>query len=109
MSMGPIGGIASSVAGTSLAQAKGSEVERAQHDSTAQQNRAQNDMRAEMAAGIGQADGEDHEAAERDADGRRLWEQQAGPPKAEDETPPPPPPMSKDATGQSGNNLDLSG
>ena len=31
-------------------------------------------QKAELAAGIGQADGDNHQTAERDADGRRLWE-----------------------------------
>ena len=56
-------------------------------------------------------DGEDHEAAERDADGRRIWEDtrrkqgedSPGTP-AEPETP-----RGKDTTGQSGTLLDLSG
>lgn len=109
MSVGPMGGIAGSAAGSPLAQTKGSETERAQQDASNQQRRVQNEQKAESAAGIGETDGEDHEASERDADGRRLWEE--------------PPPgsgqqteeeqggrnRSKDASGQSGNLLDLSG
>ena len=38
------------------------------------------------AAGIGETDGEDHETSERDADGRRLWEDtsQDGEPSPDD-------------------------
>ena len=75
MSVGPLGGIASSAAGSPLAQTKGSDVERAQQDTSNQQRQVQNDQKAEAASGIGEADGEDHETAERDADGRRLWEE----------------------------------
>ena len=78
MSVGPMGGLAASAAGSHLAQSKGSDVDRTQQDSAAQQRRVQTDQKAEMAAGIGEADGEDHATGERDADGRRLWEQTAG-------------------------------
>ncbi len=111
MSVGPLGGIAGSVAGSPLAQSKGSDVERAQQDAANQTRRNQANQKAENAAGIGEADGEDHETADRDADGRRLWE--APPDAASDdataqegrsEKAPP-----KDASGQRGNLLDLSG
>ena len=112
MSMGPLGGIASSAAGSPLSQAKGSDVERAEQDAAAQQRRVQADQKAENAAGIGEADGEDHETAERDADGRRLWEepqQQQAPDEATPELPARESRLSKDSTGQSGNLLDLTG
>lgn len=109
MSVGPLGGIIISAAGTPMAQAKGTETERTQQESVNQQRQAQGEFRAESAAGIGQTDGEDHEASERDADGRSPWKlpertqgSSAGPPGAR-------PPTSKDATGQSGTQLDLSG
>ena len=118
MSVGPLGGIAGSVAGSPFAQKHGSEVERAGQEKNAQQRRVAADKKADSAAGVGEADGEDHETAERDADGRRLWE---GSPESEDtdeqntdEQDPsaseePEQRKSKDATGQSGNLLDLSG
>lgn len=111
MSMGPVSGVIASVAGTPLAQTKGSEVERTQQEVNAQQRRTTGERKAESAAGISETDGQEHQAAERDADGRRLWEEQAG-------SPPPPPTddaaqdtshMSKDLTGQSGTQLDLCG
>ena len=111
MSVGPLGGIGASVAGSPLQQAQGSEVERAGQDATVQQRRVQTDQKAESAAGVGEADGDDHEAEERDADGRRLWEEAPKPKgeQAEADDTPLPPQRSKDATGESGNLLDLSG
>ena len=111
MSIGPLGGVAGSAAGSPLSQTSGSEVERAQQDATAQQTRNVSNQKAESAAGIGETDGEDHETAERDADGRRLWEEPAGKAEevAEEETPERPAPRSKDPSGASGNLLDLTG
>ena len=110
MSVGPLGGLAAGAAGAPLAQATGSEVERTQQDVRNQERRANNDLRAENAAGIGEADGQDHETAERDADGRRLWEEPGRPNKpAAAEEPPPVPRQSKDASGQRGTLLDLTG
>ena len=51
MSIGPLSGIAGSVAGTSLAQTRGSEIDRAQQENTANELRAQSDKKAETAAG----------------------------------------------------------
>lgn len=110
MSIGPLGGIAAGAAGSPLAQVKGSDVERAQQDSSAQERRAQNELKADNAAGIGETDGEDHETAERDADGRRLWEKTARPEKGDsDGGPSSGPRRSKDVTGESGTQLDLTG
>ncbi|MHB8899431.1 MAG: hypothetical protein ACYC6Y_11840 [Thermoguttaceae bacterium] len=110
MSVGSLGGLAASVAGAPLAQSKGSDVDRAGQDSAAQQRRVQASEKAESAAGIGQTDGEDHATGERDADGRRLWEQGPGPPRDDPgEGGDPGRQGSKDPTGQSGSLLDLSG
>lgn len=111
MSIGPlsgnVGNIVSSIAGMPLAQARGADVDRAQHENSVQELRDQSDIKAEMAAGIGETDGTDHQTADRDADGRRLWERRREGPKmsADEETQP----HVKDPTGQSGNALDLSG
>ena len=78
MSIGPLG-ITASAAGSPLAQTKGAEVERAQGEVGAQRRQVYHDSKAEAADGVGQPDGEDHEAAQRDADGRRPWEE---PPEA---------------------------
>ena len=110
MSVGPMGGLPASAAGAPLAQTKGSDVDRAQQDSAAQQRRTQTDQKAEMAAGIGETDGEDHATGERDADGRRLWEQMPGGTGQEgSEGNDSNEPRAKDPTGQSGSLLDLSG
>ena len=108
MSMGPLPGLAASVSGSPLAQMKGSDVERAQHETGNQQRRTQNDLKAENAAGIGQTDGNDHEAADRDADGRSPWRIGRSAPKA-DEPVVAEEPRAKNATGRSGTMLDLSG
>jgi hypothetical protein len=112
MSLGPLGSVASSAAGSPLAQTKGSDVERTQQDTAGQARRVQTDQKAENAAGLGEADGEDHETAERDADGRRLWEeppQGQAPDQAEPGEPAHDTPRGKDSTGQCGNLLDLTG
>jgi hypothetical protein len=112
MSVGPLGGVAGSLAGSPLAQTKGAEPERAQQEAVAQQRRAESDQKADAAAGIGETDGEDHEAADRDADGRRPWEpppEAKGTQQTEGQTDPAAQRQSKDAAGLSGNLLDLSG
>ena len=110
MSIGPLGGLGGAAAGSPLAQTKGSDVERAQDETGAQRRRVQSEQKAENASGIGEADGEDHEAAERDADGRRLWETPPGEAEAgEAEAGADDSPQSKDLSGERGNLLDLSG
>ena len=112
MSVGPLGGLAGSAAGAPLAQTHGSETDRAKHDAAAQQRKIRSDQKAEDAAGIGETDGDDHETEDRDADGRRLWEQSATPPEDETgggEAGPSATGRGRDPTGQSGNVLDLSG
>jgi hypothetical protein len=87
MSIGPLASLPASVAGQSLAQAQGSEVERAALETGAQQHRVAGEKKAEAAAGVGTTDAEG-EAQERDADGRRMWEDQldlSQPPKEEAE------------------------
>jgi hypothetical protein len=113
MSMGPVGGVVGSAAGTSLSQTAGAETERTQRDTAAQHRQIDGNERSERASGIGQTE-EDQESSERDADGRRLWE---GPakrgkdakeePTADDATATSK--QSKDPTGQSGTKLDLTG
>ena len=110
MSVGSLGGIISSAAGAPLSQTAGSETERAQKDSLAQSRQVDANQKAEMAAGIGQTE-QDQESSERDADGRRLWEGSAQAGKAKDsaEAAEAAARQSKDATGQSGTKLDLTG
>ncbi len=109
MSIGPLTGLAGSVAGSPLAQTKGSEVERAQHETANQQRRVANDLRADSAAGIGQTDGDGHETNDRDADGRRLWEISRPNPREDSTAEAAENPKCKDASGRSGTLLDLSG
>jgi hypothetical protein len=110
MSLLPLGGIINSAAGAPLSQTSGSETERTQRDSGAQQRQVDGNERTENASGIGTTE-EDQETSERDADGRRLWEapadkkkEAAGGVAAGAE-----PRLSKDASGLSGTHLDLTG
>jgi hypothetical protein len=105
MSIGPLG-IAASTAGTPLAQTKGSAVERAHEEVGAERRQVYHEKKAAAAAGVGEPDGEDHETTDRDADGRRPWEEppeKQTPPAASDSR------QSKDPSQQSGNLLDLTG
>ncbi|HZZ28761.1 MAG TPA: hypothetical protein VFE46_12230 [Pirellulales bacterium] len=112
MSIGSLG-FAGIGAATPLAQAKGTDTDREAQETTAQQTQQQTDLQAEQAAGIGQTDGDEHETEERDADGRRPWELPAkkknAAKAAETALPSLPPVPSRDATGQCGNTLDLTG
>ena len=114
MSIGPMGFIGG-IAAAPLAQTQGSEADRAAEESSTQSRQASNEAKSENAAGIGQTDGEEHGANERDADGHRLLEkplgkkrparpasnEKADEPIAAELHP------SRDATGQSGSQLDL--
>ncbi|MFP6676727.1 MAG: hypothetical protein VB878_16710 [Pirellulaceae bacterium] len=111
MSMAPMGPLGS-IAGSPLAQTKGGEADRARQESARQTNAERAQEKSENAAGLGAAE-EEHEAADRDADGRRLWETNEQPTDGEnagsgggasDDGP-----KRKDASGQRGNRLDLSG
>jgi hypothetical protein len=108
MSIGPTSAITASVAGAPLAQTHGAHAARASHDVSAQQLQIQSNQRAETAEGVGATDGEDNQTSDRDADGRRLWEVTAKARRnaAQEEAPPT---LSKDATGEAGHALDLSG
>jgi hypothetical protein len=110
MNLPSIPPIVSGAAGAPLAQAKGSELERAQQETAQQQRQVQTDAKAEMASGIGTTEEQQGAASDRDADGRRPWEAllAKGKPK-QDESLPPAQRQSRDASGQSGTQLDLSG
>ena len=105
MSIGPVGTTASA-AGSPLAQTRGAEVERAQGEVGAQRRQVYHDEKAEAADGVGEPAGEDHETAQRDADGRRPWEDQ---PEGAENAPSTGTRQSKDPSRQSGNLLDLTG
>lgn len=111
MNIGPAVSVSSSAAGAPLSQTAGAESERAQKDAAAQARRSDADVKAADAAGIGQTE-EDQQTSERDADGRRLWEDptqegtaegnEAGDAGARQR-------LAKDPSGASGNTLDLTG
>ena len=106
MSIGPLG-IPASVAGTPLAQAKGSEADRVRQEVGQQEGEIAQEEKAEAAAGVGEPDCEDHEATERDADGSRPWEEDLS--EAEKKPGSGKKPQSKDPSRERGNLLDLSG
>lgn len=130
MSIGPAGFYSiiaatspqTSALGAPAAQAQSADVERTAQEVAEQKRETDADTKAENAAGVGQTDGEEHESNQRDADGRRLWEKplkrsaadqdadenDTDPSDESDETAPPPH-ASRDATGQSGSQLDLTG
>jgi hypothetical protein len=92
-----------------LSQTAGGEAERTQKESAVQQRIADAQTKSEKASGIGEM-AHDQEASERDADGRRLWEE--SPEKkqpASDDTAAEVQRQVKDPTGVSGNSLDLTG
>ena len=102
-------GMAGSIAGSHLAQTKGTDIDKTQQDVSNQARQTESGSKAEKASGIGETE-EDQQASDRDADGRRLWEVDAeGEEKEKEEQGGSPPAPSKDSTGQSGNQLDLSG
>ncbi|MEN6459700.1 MAG: hypothetical protein ABFC63_12305 [Thermoguttaceae bacterium] len=105
MSIGPTG-IGLNVAGVPLAQTAGATTERTQQAVAARSRRVHHDQTAEAAAGVGQPDGDHHQPGERDADGRRPWEE---PPDELVNNGAPPPRQSKDSLRQSGHLLDLTG
>jgi hypothetical protein len=105
MNIVPLGGIISGAAGAPLAQASGSETERTARDGSVRERRVTTEQSAEKASGIGITD-EDQETSERDADGRMFWERPEERTQSEEETLKR---QAKDATGSSGNSLDLTG
>ena len=104
-SLGIVGGLASSATAQRAA-----DTERIERETTEQTRQTTADEKAENAAGIGQTE-EDSQTSERDADGRRPWEN-----TRRKKTPPASAtaestelPSSKDPTGACGNQLDLMG
>jgi len=96
-------------AGSSLAQ-RNANTENTTKESENQARRTSADQKADKAAGIGATEG-DAKAGDRDADGRRLWEQtideqrdEPTEPQATEKRP-----ASRDPDGVKGNQLDLEG
>ena len=109
MSIGPLG-MVGAAASAPAAQRQGSDVDRVAQDQSSQAREAASSKQAAKAEGVGETD-QNHETTDRDADGRRVWERTSGNSKhhegdPEDHTEAP---RSRDATGDRGNQLDLSG
>ncbi len=96
-------------AGTPSALSKGSELQRAAHDSARHAGHVEAGRTAEDAAGIGTTRGDENETSDRDADGRRLWEVTLGETPRRIDADVPGGCGAKDPTGQSGTQLDLAG
>ncbi len=109
MSIGSLG-LIGSVAGTPLAQARGSDIDRSKEGAGNHQRQVDSVERASAAAGIGVTQ-EDSQASDRDADGRRLWETDPQSPSAQDAASDPAAdaPRAKDPAGIAGQQLDVSG
>ncbi len=112
MNVGSLG-IIGSAAGTPLSQAKGSDADKAAQDTASQSRSTKSNDKAELAEGVGQTE-QDEQTSDRDADGRRIWERGPDDPGTSDEddsgeSASSAGPQSKDPTGQSGSQLDLSG
>lgn len=109
MSIGSLG-IVGGLAGTPLPQ-RAAEADKAQRETTEQTRAAQAVERAEQAAGIGETE-EDSQTSERDADGRRPWEE---PVRAKEKKPAMPAieeasfARAKDPSGECGGELDVVG
>ena len=104
MNLAATTGVPASIAGTAVAQSSGSDLDRAKSNTAAQQRTITSELHAETAAGVGETDGEDHTINDRDADGRQMWEfksrESAGAAKSR---------QSRDPSGKSGGELDISG
>lgn len=100
-----------SMAGTPLSQTKGGELDKAHQQNAEQSRQTEAERKAESAAGIGQTE-QDEQASQRDADGRRLWEEPAKSPSDPEEESPSdtsPQPGARDPSGTRGTQLDLEG
>jgi len=105
-SLGIIGGLA----GTQLPQ-RAADADKVQQSQGEQSRAVDAAQQAESAAGIGTTE-EDAETSDRDADGRRLWEQSQPPKQKPDPSTAPDThsdARSKDPTGATGHQLDLLG
>jgi hypothetical protein len=110
MSIGPGAPILSGAPAAPLAQTRGKELDRQAELSAQQAHRLAGERAAELASGIGETDGQNHHATERDADGRRPWEIPLGsknPPTAP--SPNGEEARGKDPSGRLGQLLDLLG
>jgi hypothetical protein len=90
MSVGSSSPLTAAVAAP-LAQARVTEVDRAQQVTAAHERQLRSEALADSAGGIAAADGEDNLAGDRDADGRLPWQTQPSAQRDED-----------DATGKPG-------
>jgi hypothetical protein len=108
MSIGPMVPLAASLAGSPLAQVRGSEAERIAQETVRTERHAASENKAAAAEGVGVTD-QEHEASDRDADGRRLWEEIPGKKSTAEAASQNVERKALDPTGEAGTQLDLSG
>jgi hypothetical protein len=109
MNLSPIPPVVVAAAGAPLAQTKGSETDRGTQETAAHQRQVQGEVQAEMASGIGMTEEDSGASADRDADGRRPWELPPEKQKQPSDASGGESRVSRDASGQCGTQLDLSG
>lgn len=108
MSIGETGGVFASAAGSPLQQRGGPEADRRAKETSDQNRQIDTSIKSEKAAGIGETD-EDSEINDRDADGRKLWEQGAEQQHQQQYDEEQSHRQSKDPDGAAGSELDLTG
>jgi hypothetical protein len=109
MSVGPLGHIVSSLAGSQSSQGS-ADTARVRQEVINRDRQVQADHLAADASGVAEPDGQSHQANDRDADGRRPWELPAAvQPEAAAMAEEHGPRLAKDLSGQSGSQLDVSG
>ncbi len=110
MSIGAFGGLQGAAAGAPLSQTKGSEIEKNSQQASAAKRGADAGAKAEEAAGVGTTE-EDQGASDRDADGRRMYEDTVEIESTEETEPEAitEAPKGNNTTAKSGNQLDLMG
>lgn len=107
MNIGPVMGLAASLAGQPLAERHSAEGEQALQNGSAERD-VTNDLKAEAAAGVGAMDAEDKQTHERDADGREVLSWVVGDPDDDQaDQQPRRQPRSVDPDGDRGGELDL--
>lgn len=108
MSIGPLGTIGS-IAAIPLAQGTVADADRVRHDGANRAREAASQQASEKAEGIDVA-AKEQAASDRDADGRRIWEQKEKvPDDASAENEQHETPAVRDPFGDRGSQLDLSG
>jgi hypothetical protein len=109
MNAASISGILASAAGAPLAQTKGSEIDRRRLETDRSRAAVESERRVDTAAGVAEADGEQNRVGDDGAGDRPGWEHSKSAKRRSKQASAAAEPTSRDATGQSGNEIDLCG